>query len=94
MRTLVAQGVRALVMGTRGSDPDGSECCFLFHTCTCDDGCLIQLRFAEGLHPFTPTSKGWPPMMRVSPILAWEYTTVWTFLRSLKLPYCSLYDEG
>ena len=32
--------------------------------------------------------------MRINPILPWSYSHVWTFLRSLSLPYPSLYDLG
>jgi len=43
---------------------------------------------------FCPSSFGWPPFMRVNPILDWEYHEVWSFLLSFCLPYCHLYDEG
>lgn len=43
---------------------------------------------------FCPSSFGWPPFMRVNPILDWEYHEVWSFLLSFHLPYCHLYDEG
>ena len=40
------------------------------------------------------TDPDWPPFMRVHPIINWDYSDVWTFLRRFKVPYCSLYDEG
>ena len=43
---------------------------------------------------FCPSSEGWPPFMRVNPILDWTYSDVWTFLRSCDLPYCGLYNRG
>lgn len=30
----------------------------------------------------------------VNPIIDWEAADVWGFIRSYKIPYCSLYDEG
>jgi molybdenum cofactor synthesis domain-containing protein len=43
---------------------------------------------------FSPSDEGWPPFMRVNPIIDWQYSHVWDFLRSFGLPYCCLYDEG
>ena len=41
--------------------------------------------------------RGWPRVMRVSPIVDWQYDHVWGFLRALGSDtrhWCSLYDKG
>ncbi|KAL9104553.1 MAG: hypothetical protein Q9163_000527 [Psora crenata] len=48
----------------------------------------------ESLSPFDPTDRGWPPFMRIHPVLEWRYVEVWAFLRYLGVDYCGLYDEG
>lgn len=43
---------------------------------------------------FCPTDPSWPALMRVNPILEFEYHDIWTFLRLFHLPYCAMYDHG
>ncbi len=42
---------------------------------------------------FSATDGDWPRVMRVNPILHWEYGHVWSFIRGLSLEYPSLYDK-
>lgn len=49
---------------------------------------------AVGQEQFSPSSTGWPPFMRINPILDWSYRDVWAFLLACKAPYCKLYDQG
>ena len=46
------------------------------------------------MNAFAPTDGDWPAFMRINPILEWNYSEIWLFIRMLRLPYCSLYDHG
>ena len=50
--------------------------------------------YAATLDNFSPSTNGWAPFMRVNPVLEWEYSMVWQFIRDFNIPYCSLYDKG
>lgn len=50
--------------------------------------------YFKNMKPFEPTDGDWPRFMRVNPILDWEFSEIWYFIRLLSLPYCSLYDQG
>jgi phosphoadenosine phosphosulfate reductase len=46
---------------------------------------------------FSPRSyKEYPEYnhVRVHPMLHWRLTDIWTYIRTNKIPYCSLYDRG
>ena len=50
--------------------------------------------YTDDLDHFSPSTAGWPPFMRVSPVLLWGYADTWAFLRGCGLPYCALYERG
>lgn len=50
--------------------------------------------WSRDLEAFCKSSAGWPDFFRVFPILDWNYTEIWDFLKIFDLPYCSLYDDG
>lgn len=43
---------------------------------------------------FCPSSKGWPPFIRVNPVLNWAYCDIWAHLRAIGAKFCHLYLEG
>ncbi|PGH27071.1 hypothetical protein AJ80_01257 [Polytolypa hystricis UAMH7299] len=48
----------------------------------------------ELLKHFDPTDKDWPQFTRINAVIDWHYTEIWTFIRSLDIPYCDLYNQG
>ncbi|KAJ5076144.1 fad synthase [Anaeramoeba ignava] len=48
----------------------------------------------NGSDYFLPSDPGWPKVIRVSPILNWEYKDVWDFLLENNVPFCKLYSYG
>ncbi|XP_054285492.1 FAD synthase-like [Macrosteles quadrilineatus] len=50
--------------------------------------------YSKDLNDFQMTDPDWTQVMRVNPLLDWSYQDIWTFLRGIAAPYCSLYDQG
>jgi len=40
------------------------------------------------------TDSDWPQFMRISPLLQWSYSQIWSLIRHNQVLYCSLYDRG
>ncbi|CAK7565262.1 MAG: 3'-phosphoadenosine 5'-phosphosulfate sulfotransferase [Sporothrix epigloea] len=49
---------------------------------------------ARHLSHFNPTDLGWPPLMRIHPIINWHYAEIWAFIRHFDIPFCDLYNRG
>ncbi|KAH8328069.1 hypothetical protein KR067_003646 [Drosophila pandora] len=57
-------------------------------------GCRHSDPGCSNLAEMMPCDNGWPPLMRIFPLLEWSYHDIWSYLRAHSLPYCSLYDQG
>lgn len=59
---------------------------------------LIGIRkndpFGDNLEGIQPTDHGWAKVVRIQPILNWDYAQIWEFLLKTETPYCELYDRG
>lgn len=40
------------------------------------------------------TDLGWPPLMRINPLLKWTCQDIWNYLHQMNVSYCSLYKRG
>jgi FAD synthetase len=50
--------------------------------------------YAASESHLTPCSAGWPPVIRVAPILHWTYGQVWDYLTATDTAVCKLYERG
>ena len=81
--------VKGILIGTRRTDP---YCGVFFVPHWVVNGVGDFLTDKLGFR--NPTDKGWPDFVRINPIIEWSFSDVWTFLKRLDVPYCSLYDQG
>ncbi|EDW76098.1 uncharacterized protein Dwil_GK19034 [Drosophila willistoni] len=58
-------------------------------------GCRSSDPYCSKLTAFMPCDNNWPSnLTRVFPILDWNYSDIWNYIRLNKVPYCCLYDQG
>ncbi|KAJ2671062.1 FAD1 flavin adenine dinucleotide synthetase [Coemansia sp. RSA 1085] len=50
--------------------------------------------YSSKLKAFAPTDSDWPQFMRVNPILDWTFEDIWEYMRTDRISYCCLYDQG
>ncbi|KAJ8732518.1 hypothetical protein PYW07_015117 [Mythimna separata] len=50
--------------------------------------------YSENLQFMQKTDPSWPQIVRVSPLLNWNYHQIWSYTLQRRVPYCSLYDKG
>uniref|UniRef100_A0A1A9WTY7 FAD synthase n=1 Tax=Glossina brevipalpis TaxID=37001 RepID=A0A1A9WTY7_9MUSC len=48
----------------------------------------------QDLKAMQQTDPGWPPLMRINPILDWTCRDVWQYIYVYDVPYCILYQKG
>ncbi|XP_050684195.1 FAD synthase-like isoform X2 [Leptidea sinapis] len=60
--------------------------------------CLLGTRrtdpYSETLQFLQKTDPSWPQVLRVSPLLDWNYHQIWSYILQRNVPYCSLYGNG
>uniref|UniRef100_A0A1I8PUZ6 FAD synthase n=1 Tax=Stomoxys calcitrans TaxID=35570 RepID=A0A1I8PUZ6_STOCA len=57
-------------------------------------GCRRTDPYCQNLKVMQPTDAGWPPLMRINPILDWTCRDVWQYIYLYNVPYCNLYQKG
>jgi len=78
--------LKGIFLGVRRSDPY-SRMQLIEHI-------RYLLTDSESLEFRQMTDPGWPQILRISPLLDWDYDAVWEFLLKLELEYCELYKKG
>ncbi|XP_037809231.1 probable FAD synthase [Lucilia sericata] len=57
-------------------------------------GCRRTDPYCKDLKVMQMTDSGWPPLMRINPIIDWKCRQVWEYIYLYNVPYCKLYQKG
>lgn len=78
-------GVKAILVGLRRTDPYGGTSLSIIFSCS---------NIVAEAEDLMPTDNGWPPFLRVHPLLDWRYDDIWEYIACNGLQYCNLYERG